>query len=87
MSLLEAIQRKSEVFIASDGGKRKRLSGGAWIIHSSNMTLVEGYNPDFGNDSAIHSHRSEIYNILTALLFLDTYKKYYSIEITNPIKC
>ena len=51
------------------------------------MTLVEGYNPDFGNDSAIHSHRSKIYSILTALLFIDTYKKYYSIEITNPIKC
>ena len=51
------------------------------------MTLAEGNNPYFGNDSAIHSHRSEIYSILTALLFLDTYKKFYSIEITNPIKC
>ena len=87
MSLLEAIQRKTEIIIDSNGGKIKRLSGGAWIIHSSNIILVEGYNPDFGKDSDIHSHRSEIYSILTVLLFLDTYIKYYSIEISNPIKC
>ena len=50
------------------------------------MTLAEGYNTDFGKDSDIHSHRSEIYSILTALLFLNSYKKHYSVEITNPIK-
>ena len=51
------------------------------------MSLAEGYNSDFGKDSDIHSHRSKIYSILTALLFLDTYRKYYSIEIINPMKC
>ena len=50
------------------------------------MTLADGYNPDFGNITDIHSHRSKIYGVLTGLLFIDTYKKYYFIEITNPIK-
>lgn len=50
------------------------------------MISAQYYNPNFGNISAIHSYRFKIYGVFVALLFLDTYKKYDSIEISNQIK-
>ena len=56
------------------------------ISNSSGTILAQGYNPDFGYINSIHSHRSEKYGVLSALLFIDTYIKYYVVTITNSIK-
>ena len=70
-SLLELIQNICDIIIASDGSKSDHNSGGALIIaDSSGTTSMSGSNPDFGPISSMNSHRSEIYAVHSALLFL-----------------
>ena len=77
-SLLELIQNHCDIIIASDGSKSDHKSGGAWIIaDSSGTTSMSGSNPDFGPISSMNSHRSEIYAVLSALLFLYEYCRYF----------
>ena len=56
------------------------------ISNSEGKILAQGYNPNFGYTISIYSHRSEIYCVLSALIFIDTYKKYYAVTITKSIK-
>ena len=73
-SLAAAIQMQQKLIIASDGSKSKKLLGCAWIIDDmAGKTLVSGTNPDFGNIQHIHSHRAEIYGVLSAFIFLHEY--------------
>ena len=80
-SLLELLQTKQTIIIASDGSKSATKSGGAWVFTNSKGTiLIEGHNPDFGTIKEIHSHRAEVFGLLAALLFLDEYCRYYFIQ-------
>ena len=64
-SLIELIQTKQDIIIASDGSKSATTSGGAWIFTNSKETImIEGHNPDFGIIKKIHSHRAEIFGLL-----------------------
>ena len=86
-SLLELIQTKSEISIASDGSKSESKSGGAWIIvDSSGSISASGSNPDFGPITSMNSHHSEIYAVLSALLFLHEYCRYFMLPLLSPVK-
>ena len=86
-SLLKLIQTKSEITIASNGSKSNSESGGAWIISdSSGNIFTSGSNPDFGSITSINSHRSEIYAVLSALLFLHKYCRYFMLRLSSPVK-
>ena len=86
-SLLEIIQDNRDIIIASDGSKSNHKSGGAWIISdSSGTTSISGSNPDFGPISSMNSHRSEVYAVLSALLFLHEYCRYFMLPLSSQIK-
>ena len=84
--LAEAIQMKQKFIIASDGSKSKSTSGWAWIIaNMKGNTFVTGTNPDFGHISQIHSHRAEIYSVLSVLTFIKEYSNYFMIPFLSEI--
>ena len=87
-TLVAAIQlQKKLIIIASDGSKSKKVSGGAWIITDmAGENLVSGTNPDFRNIQHIHSHRAEIYGVLSVFTFLQEYSKYYMLTFKSTIK-
>ena len=86
-SLLEIIQMKREIIIASDGSKSDSKSGGAWITADSSGTIsTSGSNPDFGSIISMNSHRSEIYVVLSAILFLHEYCRYFMLPLSSPVK-
>ena len=85
-TLVATIQLQQKLIIASDGSKSKKVSGGAWIIAGMpGKTLVSGTNQDFGNIQHIHSHRSEIYGVLSVFTFLQEYSKYYMLTFKSKI--
>ena len=87
ISLVAAIQLQQKLIIASDERKSKEVSGGAWIIvDMAGKTLVSGTNPDFGNIQHIHSHRVEIYGVLSIFTFLHEYSKYYMLIFKSKIE-
>ena len=76
-----------KLIIASDGSKSKKVSGGTWIIAAmAGKTLVSGTNPDFGNIQHIHSHRAEIYGLLSVFTFPHEYSKYYILPFKSTIE-
>ena len=86
-SLIELIQTKQDTIIASNESKSATTSGGVWIfINSKGTILVEGHNPDFGIIKEIHSRRAEIFGLLSALIFLEEYCRYYFIKCQSNIK-
>ena len=86
-SLVAAIQLQQKLIIASDGSKSKKISGGVWIIADiTGKTLVSGTNLDFGNIQHIHSHRAEIYGVLSVFTFLQEYSKYYMLTFKSTIE-
>ena len=86
-SLATAIQIKKILIIASDGSKSKTVSGGAWIIADMlGHILISGTNPDFGHIDQIHSHRAEIYGVLSVFIFLQEYSKYYMIPFQFKVE-
>ena len=86
-SLVTAIQLQHKLVIASDESKSKKVSGGSLIIADiTGKTLVSGTNPDFGNIQHIHSHRAEIYEVLSIFTFLHEYSKYYVIPFKSTIE-
>ena len=86
-SLLEIIQNNYDIIIASDGSKSDHKSGGAWIIaDSSGTTSMLGSNPDFGPISSMNSHQSEIYAVLSTLLFLNEYCRYFMLPLSSQVK-
>jgi len=81
------VQNKREIIIASDGSKATTKSGGAWIFtNNKGNILIEGHNPDFGIITEIPSHRAEIFGLLSALIFLEEYCRYYFIEPESTIQ-
>ena len=85
-SLAETIQMKQKIMIASDGSKSKSTSGGAWIIaNMKGNTFIAGTNPDFGHISQIHSHRADIYGVLSVLTFIKEYSNYFMIPFLSEI--
>ena len=85
-SLVAAIQLQQKLIIASDGSKSKKVSEGVWIIVDiTGKTLISGTNLDFGNIQHIHSHRSEIYGVLSVFTFLHEYSKYYMLTFKSKI--
>ena len=85
-SLAEAIQMKQKFIIASDGSKSKSTSGGAWIIaNMQGNTFIARTNPDFGHKSQIHSHRAEIYGVLSVLTFIKEYSNYFMLPFLSEI--
>ena len=76
-SFLEMIESKEELLV-SDRIKSDRRSGGAWLITTNKgEMLFEGSNTDFDQIECMYSHRVEIFGVLIALLFLETYSTYY----------
>ena len=58
-------------------------TGGALFIPTAEEKIMaHGYNPDFDYINTIDSHRSIIYGVLSAILFIDTCENYYAITIT-----
>jgi len=43
------------------------------------------FNPDFGHISQIHSHRAEIYGVLSVLTFIKEYSNYFMIPSLSEI--
>ena len=75
--LLYLLQHKCDIIIASDGSKSERKSIGAWLIADlSGNRSISGSNPDFGSIISMNSYRSEVYGVLSALLFLHKYFRY-----------
>ena len=75
-SLATSIQMKQKLIISSDGSKYKSVSRGAWIIADMmGKTFISDANPDFGNITQIHSHRAEIYGVLSVLIFIKEYSR------------
>ena len=86
-SLLELLQRKCDILIASDDSKSESKSGGAWIIADSLGNIASsGSNPDFGPITSMNSHHSEIYGALSALLFLHEYCRFFMIPLSSQVK-
>ena len=72
--------------IASHGSNSKSTSGGAWIIANMQVnTFIAGTNPDFGHISQIHSHRPEIYGVLSVLTFIKEYSNYFMLPFLSEI--
>ena len=46
---------------------------------------AHGANPDLDSMENMHSHRSEAYAILSVLLFLSEYAKYFRLPFNNKI--
>ena len=85
-SLATAIQIKKILIIASDGSKSKTVSGGAWIIADMlGHILISGTNPDFGHIDQIHSHRAEIYGVLSVFIFIQKHSKYYILSFQSKV--
>ena len=75
---------KQKLIIASDGSKSKSISGGAWIIADMlGKTFISGTNPDFGHIDQIHSHRAEIYGVLSVFIFIQKHSKYYILSFQS----
>ena len=86
-SLIELIQTKQDTIIASNESKSATTSGGVWIfINSKGTILVEGHNPDFGIIKEIHSHSVKIFGLLSELIFLEEYCRYYLIKYQSKIQ-
>jgi len=49
------------------------------------VTLTAGTNPDFGNITQIHSHRAELYGVLSVFTFLQEYSNYFMIPVQSNI--
>ena len=78
---------KQKLRIAFDGSKSKSVSGGAWIIIVDMMgkTFISGTNSDFGHIIQIHSHRAEIYGVLSVLTFIQEYSKYCMLPFLSNV--
>ena len=86
-TLLDILQHKCDIIITSDGSKSEEKSGGAWIIADLfGHTSLSGLNLDFGPITPINSHQSEIYGVLSVLLFLHEYCRYFMIPISPHVK-
>ena len=85
-SLATAIQMKQHLIIASAGSKSKSISGGAWIIVDMlGKIFISSTNPDFGHINQIHSHRAEIYGVLSVFLFIQEYSKCHMIPFLSKV--
>ena len=74
--LAEVIQNRDNIIIATDGSKRRKAPSGDWVItDSKDNIIVEGHNPDFVNIKRIHSHRSDIFGVLSIFVFVNKYCK------------
>ena len=63
------------------------MSGVYKIATKEEKKTMTGFNPDFGMNEHIHSHRRpEIFGVLTIFLFLQEYVSYFLIELTSLIK-
>ena len=70
-SFATIIQQQSSLIIAIDRIKSRNKSGGGWIVTSAKGTLlVHGTNPDLESKFNMHFHRSEVYAMLSVLIFL-----------------
>ena len=77
---------EQEIIIASDGSKSKSKSGGVWLIaDSSGSSLISWSNHNFGPITSMNSYRSEIYGVLSALLFLNEYCRYYVTPLISQV--
>ena len=81
-SLVELVKPQNQSIITSDGSKIKTKSVEAWIIaDSQDNCLVKGSNLEFGSMNMINSNRSELFRILTVLLFFDEYCRFFMRQI------
>ena len=57
--------------MVSDGSRNNLISVGAWITaDTKGNSIIQETNPDFGTIKRIHSHKTEIFGVLSALIFL-----------------
>ena len=72
--------RNIPIIIATDGTKSNQKSGGGWVITlSKGKMLAHGANPELGSMANMHSHRSEVYTMLSVFVVLSEYSKYFSL--------
>ena len=73
-SLLELIQTKQKIIIASYSSNTKTKVADAWLISSEiGEVLVYGYHLIFSHFIDNPSYKPEVFDVPTALLFLNTY--------------
>ena len=78
---------KEDIILATDGSKRKRVSGRVWVItDSKGDALIVGSNPDFGIIGKTYSHKSKVFDVLSALIFLDEYCDFYFLLLVPNTK-
>ena len=81
------IQTQQQLLIASDGSKSRFSSKGVQlIIDTLGNIIIEGINPYFGSIDCVYSQRVEMYGVLSVLLFINEYCKYYLLEQISSIK-
>ena len=75
-----------EIIITSDGSKSKYKSGGAGIIVDSfGKCVILESNPGFWKITSISSHRSKIFGVLSTLLFINEYFRYFMINFNYQV--
>ena len=74
------------IIFASYGSKNKSKTGGTRIIvDSSGNNLISESNLSFEHITSINSHRSEMYGLLSALLFIHVYCRCYILPFTSQV--
>jgi len=80
-SLVDVIQNKEDIVIATKGSKSRKVSGGNWVItDSKSIIIVEGHNPDFDNINGMNSHCYKITGVLSTIVFVHEYCKYFLVK-------
>lgn len=85
--MLTKIHQSTPIFIAIDGSKFETKSEGAWVIFTLyGKKLAHRSNPDYDSIENMHSYRSDMYAILSVLLFLKEYPNFYNLSLHNKLK-
>ena len=86
-SLVEVIQNKEDIAIATDGSKSRKVSGGNWVITDSKLIIiVEGHNPDFDNIKGMNSHCYKSTGVLSTIVFVHEYCKYFLLTFESEVQ-
>ena len=72
-------QDNKSITICSDGSVYPTTSGGAWVIVINGEIAVIGINGDTGPIEFQNSYRSEAHGLLSGLIFIQEFHKYYDI--------
>ena len=80
--LITKLEQRSTIFLAMDGSKTDKKTGGTFVLFTPNgQLLAHGSNPDYNSMDNMYSHRLEAYTMLSALIFLQEYYNFSNIPL------